>query len=169
MPLLMPAPSPRSSAFSSKSPGWPPCQIRYVVPTGFSHVDSATMAPFSTRQIDVLPSHPLSVSPSNMLFQPSWSLKSIGSGWVKPPPRPPRPPPPGWPGPPGPVAGGCCCAHISAPSAPAARAASFIVCITVLLLEGQPVLLGLDLGRVHARHFLQVFDGFESAVSIAIL
>src|SRR5215469_16098609 len=67
-----------------------------MVPVGFSQVDSTTIAPSSTCQKFLSPSQPFRVFPSNMEVQPLWSLKSIGSGSVKPPPRPPRP-----------VAGGC--------------------------------------------------------------
>src|ERR1039458_112266 len=103
MPLFTPAPSPRSSAFNSKSPGCPPCQIRYTVPVGFSHVDSTVIAPFSTCHRSMLPSQPFRLLPSNMEVHPVLSAKSIGSGCVKPPPPlPPRPGPPG---------GGVCCAY----------------------------------------------------------
>src|SRR5438034_4275145 len=47
-PLMFPVPF--ISSFSSKSAASPPCQTRYTVPVGFSHVDSMTVAPSSTFQ-----------------------------------------------------------------------------------------------------------------------
>src|SRR6478609_9492348 len=72
-----------------------------MVPVGFSHDASTTIAPSSTFQLES-PDQPLSVLPSKSDVQPSCSLKSIGSGCLKPP-KPPCRPPPG-----APPAGGCC-------------------------------------------------------------
>src|SRR3954468_5775498 len=68
-----------------------------MVPVGFSQVASTVIAPSSAFQF-LPPDHPLSVLPSKSDVQPSCSLKSIGSGCLKPP-NPPWRPPPG---------GGCC-------------------------------------------------------------
>src|SRR5882672_10479629 len=84
-PLIIPVPF--ISIFSSKSDASPPCQTRYTVPVGFSHVDSIVIAPSSTFQL-LSPDQPLSVLPSNSDVHPSCSWKSIGSGWRNPPPRP---------------------------------------------------------------------------------
>src|SRR5262252_4901037 len=62
-----------------------------MVPVGFSHVDSTVIAPSATRQLPS-PDQPVSVLPSNSDVHPSCSLKSIGSGCLKPPPPPCRPP-----------------------------------------------------------------------------
>src|SRR4051812_41179669 len=72
-----------------------------MVPVGFSHVASTVIAPSSTFQL-LSPDQPLSVLPSNSDVQPSCSLKSIGSGCLKPPKPPWRPPA-------GRVATGGCC------------------------------------------------------------
>src|SRR5262245_25817392 len=87
-PLMLPVPFIRS--LSSKSAASPPCQTRYTVPVGFSHVGSIVIAPSSTFQL-LSPDQPLSVLPSKSDVQPSCSSKSIGSGWRKPPPPRPRP------------------------------------------------------------------------------
>src|SRR5260370_1236625 len=84
-PLLM-LPVPFISSLSSKSAASPPCQTRYTVPVGFSHVDSIVMAPSSTFHL-LSPDQPASVLPSKSDVQPSCSLKSIGSG-CRNPPRP---------------------------------------------------------------------------------
>src|SRR3954453_10155191 len=84
-PLI--APVPLISIFSSKSPASPPYHTRSIVPVGFSHEASTTIAPSSTFQL-ASPNQPLSVLPSKSDVQPSCSLKSTGSGFLKPPKRP---------------------------------------------------------------------------------
>jgi hypothetical protein len=54
------------------------------VPVGFSQLDSTVIAPSSTFQL-ASPDQPSSVRPSNSDVQPSCSLKSNGSGCLKPP------------------------------------------------------------------------------------
>src|SRR5258708_20666889 len=94
-PLMLPVPF--ISILSSKSAASPPCQTRYTVPVGFSHVGSIVIAPSSTFQFES-PDQPFSVLPSKSATQPSFDSNSIGSGCRKPPPPPPPPPAPPCPG-----------------------------------------------------------------------